>query len=196
MPERSSVLKNFLKNPRKMGALFPSGDALVRTMTQGIPPDFHGKVVEVGLGSGVITQAIEKNLRSPEHYLGIELDPTIQKNLSARFPKLRIIQDSAVNLDRYLEKSESVDRIVCSLPWAFFTTQLQMDLLQVFRKALKPDGFMTTYLYLQSPILRGGRAFLKHLPTVFQTIERSPLVIKNFPPAYVYKVSSETSSSS
>ncbi len=189
MPVWFSFLKKFLNQPLQTGALIPSGPRLVSEMLSFIPSGFHGKVVEIGLGSGVITQEILNRIGLSEFYIGIELNEEFYSAMKARFPKSKFVHDSAENILKILGQSHCVDRIVCSLPWAFMPSEVQLTILKGLKAALSEGGMVTTYLYLQSPLLGGGREFLKNMKSIFPDYKKSSLVLTNIPPAYVYQLS-------
>ena len=53
--DRGRFLLRVLNNPRNIGAVAPSSVALARALAAEIP---HGPVLELGPGTGVITEAI------------------------------------------------------------------------------------------------------------------------------------------
>jgi phospholipid N-methyltransferase len=82
---------------------------------------------------------------------------------------------------------DQVDAIVCGLPWSIFSPALQTELLEATLSVLRPGGQFTTFAYLQGLMLPTGRRFRDRLHECFSSVERSPTVWRNFPPAFVYR---------
>ncbi|MGI9049125.1 MAG: class I SAM-dependent methyltransferase, partial [Rubrobacteraceae bacterium] len=93
-----------------------------------------------------------------------------------RDPRLRVINDSAENAERYLE-GEKADVIVSSLPFTTFPAPLRESIMDLSRRVLSPEGVMLVLQY--SPRV------LPYLRRRFPRIRRriSPL---NVPPAFLY----------
>jgi len=71
----------FLRNPRQIGALIPSSERLAQAMIADVDPETDS-VLELGPGTGVITQALLEKGLPPEKLWLVEKDHT----LSGRFP--------------------------------------------------------------------------------------------------------------
>jgi phospholipid N-methyltransferase len=80
-----------------------------------------------------------------------------------------------------------VDCILSGLPWAAFPEQLQDRLLEEACKNLAPQGFFVTFAYLQGLLLPAGRRFARKIRGRFTHVEKSPVVWRNLPPAFVYR---------
>ena len=52
---------------------------------------------------------------------------------------------------------------------------------------LSPHGVFATHAQLQGVPFPAGRRFARMLPTIFERVERSPIVWRNAPPAFVYR---------
>ena len=105
MNENLQFLQAFLKNPLKVGAIAPSSPELAQEMLQGIQPDEHSIVLELGVGTGAITKFLRKNIPNRDSYLGLELDPDLVKTLNKNFPDMNIICGNAA--DAYTIHKES-----------------------------------------------------------------------------------------
>lgn len=82
---------------------------------------------------------------------------------------------------------DAADTIISGLPWAVFPDHLQRSLLTEIYAALKSKGRFCTFAYLQGLLLPAGQNFRGLLEQTFDVVERSPVVWKNFPPAFVYR---------
>ena len=52
---------------------------------------------------------------------------------------------------------------------------------------LRPGGQFVTFAYHAGTLLPAGRRFKKLLPRYFSSVEKSPTVWRNAPPAFVYR---------
>jgi phosphatidylethanolamine/phosphatidyl-N-methylethanolamine N-methyltransferase len=77
--------------------------------------------------------------------------------------------------------------MISGLPWAAFPLALQEEVLDAVVAALRPGGRFTTFAYLQGTLLPAGRRFRRRLDEHFCEVRRSPVVWRNFPPAFVYR---------
>ena len=119
MNENLQFLQAFLKNPLKVGAIAPSSSELAAEMLQGIQPDDHNVVLELGVGTGAITKFLQPIIPSRASYLGLELDPDLVSSLNQRFPDMNIVCGNAA--EAYTIHQESglgkVRYVVCCLPF-------------------------------------------------------------------------------
>ncbi len=78
----------------------PSGKALARTMAAYLDPDVPGPIVELGPGTGPVTEAIVEQGIDPARLVLVEFDPTFCRLLQARFPAATVVQGDAYSLRR------------------------------------------------------------------------------------------------
>src|SRR4051812_41534038 len=105
MNENLQFLQAFLKNPLKVGAIAPSSPELAQAMLQGIFPDDHNIVLELGVGTGAVTKFLRNAIPSRESYLGIELDPDLVRSLNKNYPDMNIICGNAAEAYQIHEDS-------------------------------------------------------------------------------------------
>jgi phospholipid N-methyltransferase len=138
-------------------------------------------VVEFGIGTGVYTEEIVKRLHPEAVFLAFEIDPDLASAVDARLqdPRLRVINDSAENVEEYLEGAKA-DIIVSSLPFTSLPANIRQGILAAARQALAPDGQML--------VLQYSTTVLPYLEHSFAQIRRrfSPF---NIPPAFLFACS-------
>ncbi|HLB59136.1 MAG TPA: hypothetical protein VJL87_03515 [Bdellovibrionota bacterium] len=185
---RWAFLKQFLRDPKHIGALFPSCPALAKMMVGQLKNNQMGVVAEFGPGTGAITPFILERLPKGSTYFAVEFNETFATHLKKRFPSITIVQDSIGNIDLILKKlgAKEIDGIISSIPWASFEEELQDQLLKKLYLALAPHGCFVTFTYLHALLLPSGRRFKKKIKQLFD-VQISPVVWKNFPPAIVYR---------
>lgn len=181
--------KRFLANPGIVGALMPSSPALCREITDKINIEAAEAVVELGPGTGVITDEILAKLNPQAKFVAIELDEKLYLTLHRNRPDLNIVNDTAENLPEIMEEADikHLNTIVSGLPWAAFPDKLQQGILNSVVNSLCDGGYFTTFAYLQGLLLPAGQRFKKLLKKTFREVNISRVVWNNFPPAIVYR---------
>jgi phospholipid N-methyltransferase len=76
---------------------------------------------------------------------------------------------------------------VSGLPWAGFAATRQTRILDAVVASLRPGGWFTTFAYVHAAGWPPGRRFRRLLEARFSEVERSRVVWKNLPPAFVYR---------
>ena len=179
-------VREFLKSPGMVGAVWPSSPALAGMMIRAARVRSAEFVLEIGPGSGAFTGPILKSLRSEARFLAVEKCPELARTVSAKFPGARIVSGCATDLTAHLKDHGNPDAIVSGLPWAAFDDSLQNSILKEITSSIAEDGIFATFAYFGPHRLKAGRAFRKKLDHHFREIGTTPVVLANFPPAFVY----------
>ena len=176
--ERIRFFRSFLAHPRRVGAVLPTSRWAVRDMLDMANFAEARCVAELGAGTGVYTGEILKRLRPDADFLVFEIDPNLVATLRERFddPRLRIINDSAENIENYLNGAK-VDIIVSAIPFTSLPEDAKESVFRAAARALAPEGVMVQIQY--STMLQ------RDLTRRFASVRRrlSPL---NVPPAFLY----------
>lgn len=145
-------------------------------------------VLELGPGTGAITQHIARALPERSRYVGLELNPSFVERLQGEFPRLQFETCCAQEFDfsRVLQPGEYFDCIVSGLPWTAFPESLQIAILDHVLPKLRPGGVFTTFAYAGFHLLPAGRHFRSLLEQRCESLTTSATVWKNLPPAFVY----------
>ena len=186
---KKTLLAQFLKKPMTTGAVCPSSQGLARMLVAGIGLEHSSYVAELGPGTGAVTGTILRSMPEKSRFFAVELNAEIISAFHEKFPDVTVYNESAANLPDLLcrENITALDAVISGLPWAIFPDQLQDDILSAIVKSLHPGGYFTTFAYVQGVLLPSGKHFRDRLRRVFQKVEKSPVVWKNFPPAFVYR---------
>jgi len=181
--------QQFLTNPGAVGAISPSSQKLAMQMVDWIDWADVDAVAECGPGTGVFTERIISKMETNARFFGVELNPELHDAVQSRFVDYRFYNDSVENIEAMCtqEGIEKIDALVCSLPWASFSEELQDSCLDAMLRVLRTDGQFVTFAYLQGLALPAGRRFKKHLHETFSSVELSEVVWMNLPPAIVYR---------
>ena len=95
-------IRSWMEKPLAIGAVTPSGKALARTMAAYLDPSVPGPIIELGPGTGPVTEAIVEQGIDPARLVLVEFDPTFCRLLRARFPAATVVQGDAYSLRRVL----------------------------------------------------------------------------------------------
>ena len=188
-PSSTRFLPQFLAHPGVVGAVSPSSQRLARQMVEWIDWGEVAAVVEYGPGTGVFTERILSEIKPGTHFFGIEINPIFFATVQQRFTGVRFYNDSVENVETLCEQEgvERVDAIVCGIPWATFSEDVQAKWMDAMMRVLRPGGQFVTFAYLQGCALPSGRRFKRKLHDLFTSVDYSETVWMNLPPAFVYR---------
>ena len=175
------IFAEFLKHPRKIGAIAPSGKHLSAKMM--MPIDFKSAkvIIEYGPGTGSFTKELVTRRKSDTTLILIEQNKAFCEQLRASFgnlPNLFIVHGSAENVGQHLETCgvHSADYIISGLPFTSLPATVSDHILNATKLALGQEGKFITFQY--------SLVKKKFLEQYFQMTDCLK-VIKNLPPAFV-----------
>lgn len=181
LTDSTLFLQEWFANPQRTGSVAPSSPQLSAAMAQWLPANPDSFVLELGPGTGAVTDALIKRGLREDRLVAIERNPKMARLLREKFPRAQIINGDAWHLDHLLrsrrEPIESVGAVISSLPLLNFPPEEAESLTQKIRSVLEPDGNWVQYSYhLGKKQVRGAASF---------TLRASKIVWLNFPPARV-----------
>lgn len=110
-------IKVLFRGPHAVGAACPSSRRLADYMAAQAVWDDSGFVVELGGGTGVVTEALLARGLPKEKLVVIERSPLLAGLLRTRFPGVTIVEGDAIHLRRLLaDHIAPVRTVVSSLP--------------------------------------------------------------------------------
>ncbi|MDO1527643.1 methyltransferase domain-containing protein [Fulvimonas sp. R45] len=175
----------WLRHPRSMASVAPSGRQLGELMARALP-DRARYVVELGAGTGAITEALMRHGISPRHLMAVEMNPVLHGCLARRFPELHLVRGDARDLVGLIAESEvfaggKVDAVLSSLGLLTMSAELQQDILAAAFDVLHPNGVFVQYTYgWRNPLKKHVRHQLG-LRCVF-----AGMAWRNLPPARMF----------
>jgi len=186
MKENLQFLQAFLKNPLKVGAITPSSPELAAEMLQGITPDDHNIVLELGVGTGALTKLLRNAVPSKNSYLGIELDGDLVKTLNNNYPDMNIVCGSAADAYSIHQSSGlgKVRYVVCCLPFVSLPKEISEQVLVEIEKFMDEGCELRIFQYAHGYFLPPAIKLREMLKERYGKTRRSPLVLKNVPPAF------------
>ncbi len=180
LPDEARFLKTWLDNPLVTGAVAPSGKALAKRMAGFIDPAREGPIIELGPGTGAVTEAIIRRGVAPDRLILVEFDRDFCKLLEKRFPGARVIRGDAYALSETLRNEPSLpaSAIVSGLPLFTKPERMRLELLKSAFALMSPGSPFIQFTYaVTSPMPLKGRDF---------EAEESERIWLNFPPACVW----------
>lgn len=180
LPPEGLFLARWLKAPHRIGALTPASRYLARAMAGQIAPE-QGLVIELGAGTGNVTQALLDAGLPPERLIVVERDPAFYVLLKKRFPFLKILRGDASHLRKLLAPLGLGDAtaVVSSLPLLSMPKPLRQRVVEESFAVLCERGTFIQYTYGAFSPLRRRQSGLKG--------EIAERVWRNFPPAAVWR---------
>ncbi len=185
-PHRGVFFRSWLKDPFRVASITPSSRWLARLMATDVAPG--ARVVELGAGTGTLTEAIvECGVRQEDLYL-VEQHTMFCDVLRQRFPGSHVVQaDAATLTDSLGALRGTVDYVISGLPIVWFNRDTKARILQEAFALLRPHGRYQQFTYLGPPPV-GGR-LLDELGLRATLLGVAPL---NLPPAFVYRFERRT----
>ncbi len=178
-----NFIKQYIKNPRTVGAIAPSSEKLAYRMVEDINFLNATCIVEYGPGTGAFTEKILNKKKNSTIFIVIEYNIEFYQILKEEFkdePNFILINGSAENVKEYLSKYniDKVDYIVSGLPFASLPEDMSKRILSSTKEILKYKGEFITFQY--------SLFKMKLFKTYFGKIKRKKVHL-NLPPAYVLK---------
>ena len=178
--DEARFLRSWLERPLMVGAVTPSGKVLARTMASYVDPRIPGPVIELGPGTGPVTDALIRRGVAQERLVLIEYNPEFCQLLKRRFPKATIIQGDAYDLKETLGDilKEKAAATVSSLPLFTKPMDQRLELMET------AQGMM----HAGAPFIQFTYAVVPPIPARSQAYKAkaSNRIWRNLPPARVW----------
>lgn len=173
---RVGELKTFFTSafhhPREVGAAAPTSHAVAETIGQVVPTTGSPVIVELGPGTGTLSNGIHRRMPDGSRHIGIELVEELVEHLRVTKPWLEVVHGDAGDLGTLLDNSVvgKVDAVVSSIPWSLLEDSAQRHILRQVTEVLAPHGAFTALTYLHAQHNAGGRRFRAQLAKHFDEV--------------------------
>jgi len=173
-------LRSWIEKPLHMGAVMPSGRLLARTMASYVDPAARGPVVELGPGTGAITNALVAHGVSQKRLVLVEYNPAFCVLLRDRYPQATVVQGDAYTLRETLWDvlDDPASAVVSGLPLVTKPMLTRLKLVRDAFAAMTPGAPFVQFTYSVAPPIP------KSLPGV--ATQASERIWMNLPPARVW----------
>jgi phosphatidylethanolamine/phosphatidyl-N-methylethanolamine N-methyltransferase len=173
-------IRSWIERPLSTGAVTPSGKMLARTMARYVDPHSSGPVVELGPGTGPVTEALVRAGVEPSRLVLVEFNPSFCRILRTRFPQATLVQGDAYSMRRLLEALllQPAAAVVSGLPLITKPVKMRLRLLRDAFDLMLPGAPFIQFTYsVASPVPTRLKGF---------SAEASERIWLNIPPARVW----------
>jgi phosphatidylethanolamine/phosphatidyl-N-methylethanolamine N-methyltransferase len=174
-------IQELFNRPRQVGAVLPSSKQLATAMARWLPPQPDAYVLELGPGTGVVTEALLKRGLREDRLIAIEMSAKMADHLRQQFPRATIITGDAFELDVLLKQhapqAENISVVFSSLPLLNFEPHLADSLAKKIRALLPATGKLVQYSYNVANKQPKAASHFRHVA--------SDVIWLNVPPARV-----------
>jgi phosphatidylethanolamine/phosphatidyl-N-methylethanolamine N-methyltransferase len=173
-------IRSWMEKPLAIGAVTPSSRVLARAMARYVNPETDGPVVELGPGTGPVTEALVAQGIAPERLVLVEFDPQFCDILRNRYPEATVVQGDAYQLGWLMRDvlRDHAAAVVSGLPLVVKPMRMRTHLLRDALDLLRPKAPFVQFTYsVAPPIARNLRGVHS---------EASPRIWLNLPPARVW----------
>ncbi|MGH3738633.1 MAG: class I SAM-dependent methyltransferase [Micromonosporaceae bacterium] len=186
-----SFLREFVRNPRQTGSIAASSAPVVRMVVESLELDSARRVVELGAGTGAVTEGLRQAMAPGASLLAVELNPQFVRRLRDRFDpgSVRVVNRQAGELPAVLREQRwgEVDAIASGLPWTLMSEREREATLDGVVTALAPHGRFVTLTCLHQTMTGSGRMLRRLLEERFGEVRRAPVVWAAVPPMFAYR---------
>ncbi|MGD0023868.1 MAG: methyltransferase [Xanthobacteraceae bacterium] len=174
-------IRSWIEKPLTIGAVTPSGRFLARAMARYVDPNSAGPVVELGPGTGPVTEALVEAGVAPSRLVLVEFNPAFCRILRSRYPDATVVQGDAYSLRRLLATLllQPAAAVVSGLPLVTKPIRMRLRLLRDAFDLMVPGAPFVQFTYSVAAPLP------KRLGALF-SVEASERIWMNLPPARVW----------
>lgn len=205
LKNQAAFFRQFRKRFETTGAIAPSSRFLARSMTSFLAarnPSTPVRVLEIGPGTGPVTESIVKQLRPGDVFDLVELNEEFVGILRARFENetewQRVRSQSTIHQLPVQEfvSDEPYDFVISGLPLNNFPAELVTSITETYFRLLKPGGVLSYFEYMyvrpvRRTVTRGAERI--RISSIDETLKahcercriRRDNVWFNVPPAWV-----------
>ena len=180
LDDEVQFIRSWIEKPLSTGAVMPSSRALARTMASYVDTNSSGPVIELGPGTGPVTEALVEHGVDPARLILVEFNPVFCRMLRTRYPAATVVQGDAYRLRRLLETivREPAAAVVSGLPLVTKPLRTRLRLIADAMTLLAPSAPFVQFTYAMVPPIPKALSGIK--------AEASELIWMNLPPARVW----------
>jgi phosphatidylethanolamine/phosphatidyl-N-methylethanolamine N-methyltransferase len=180
LDDEMQFIRSWIEKPLRTGAVMPSSRALARTMARYVDPDASGPVIELGPGTGPVTEALVAHGIDPARLVLVEFNPDFCSLLRKRYPAATVLQGDAYRLRKLVQDTlkEPAAAVVSSLPLLTKPLRTRLRLTADVMALTKPNAPFVQFTYGMLPPIPKTLAGI--------TAEASNVIWMNLPPARVW----------
>lgn len=172
--------RGFLTHPGRVAALLPSSPVLSRLIADRIRRADDEYVVELGAGTGSVTQAMLASGIPADRLIVVEIDKEMAGFLRGAYPDVTVLGCSAFEIEQSLPQAAigKAGSVVCGIPIALLPLEQQRRLVAIMLSLMPPGRCFLVLTYRWASPLPARK-----LGLVGRRIGFTP---RNLPPASVW----------
>ncbi len=180
LDDEMQFIRTWMEKPISTGAVMPSSRVLARAMARYVDPNSTGPVIELGPGTGPVTEALVRQGVDPARLVLVEFNPDFCRLLRTRYPAATVVQGDAYRLRRLLENyvDEPAAAVVSGLPLVTKPLRTRLRLISDAMTLLAEGAPFVQFTYAMLPPIPKGLSGIR--------AEASELIWMNLPPARVW----------
>jgi len=180
LDDEMQFIRSWIEKPLSTGAVMPSSKALARTMARYVDADASGPVIELGPGTGPVTEALVEHGIDQSRLILVEFNPDFCRLLRTRYPEATVVQGDAYRLRRILEVYvlEPAAAVVSGLPLLTKPLRTRLRLMADAVGLLAPGAPFVQFTYAMVPPIPKALSGIR--------VVASELIWLNLPPARVW----------
>ncbi len=192
LPTGWTFFRQWLKNPIRVAAISPSSKQLARQMMSQLPPTCR-RIIELGGGTGVFTEALLGHGIAPADLLVLELNEELHQHLVRLFPGVGVVCGDAGDLRRIAEShgfagEQPADAVISGLGLLSMPRSIQQGIISAAFDCMPPEGRFVQFTYgPANPVMR------EVIESLGLVARRASFTWWNVPPATVYVYQRRTS---
>jgi phosphatidylethanolamine/phosphatidyl-N-methylethanolamine N-methyltransferase len=146
-------IRSWIEKPWSIGAVTPSSRVLARAMAAYVDPVGDGPVIELGPGTGPVTEALVAQGIAPGRLVLVEADATFCRLLRKRYPAANVVHGDAYSLGRLLagRLAEPAAAVVSGLPLITKPLKVRLKLLYEAFGLMLPGAPFVQFTYAAVP---------------------------------------------
>jgi len=172
--------RRWLANPLQMGSIVPSSPALCRKLVEQTHYAPDEAVIELGAGTGVVSQALLHGGLPPERLFVVEIVRDMAQHLRAELPGANIIEGDARRLPALIPEQwrGKIGTVVVGIPLVLLPVEEQRRFVDAIEAFAPTHGFIMYTYSLFSPLKHKALGFVG---------KREAWTPLNVPPASVWR---------
>ena len=173
-------LRRWLANPLQMGSVVPSSPALCGRVARQIRRADDEAVLELGAGTGVVSQALLAGGVPPARLIVVEIVPALAAHLRRTLAGVQVIEGDARHLPLLVPPRwhGRIGSVVCGIPLVLLSLAEQRRFMDAIEAVAPGRGFLHYSYCVTSPL-----PWRKH----GLAPRREAWTPLNFPPASVWR---------
>jgi phosphatidylethanolamine/phosphatidyl-N-methylethanolamine N-methyltransferase len=172
--------RRWLANPLQMGSIVPSSPALCRRLVAHTRVAQNEAVIELGAGTGVVSQALLHGGLAPERLFVVEIVRDMAAHLRDQLPGAQVIEGDARRLPALIPHQwhGKIGTVVVGIPLVLLPFAEQRRFIDAIEAVAPGRGFILYSYCITSPL-----PFERH----GMIAKREAWTPLNFPPASVWR---------